>query len=423
VTPINITTELDGESAARLRLSGRLDGEAAAELTDTLERLLRDGRRSVALDLSGVTYLSSPGTLALQQASQEWSSLRGDLRVAAASPAARDALAAAELLPRLAPDGPADGRAAMPPPIDQTRDNWHVPADLEARGTYEVASRDPGAELYCRVYGRPESALRGWIQPDDYHPIEVPENAFGLGIGALGTSRPEAGARLGELVAAAGAVAHLPTLGSQVPDFDVGLGGRPPRALLVSGLVCGGGYSVLTRYSSATEAESVPMSELARVCLEAVGSGTAGLVMVAETTGLIGAWLRRSPGVEMSSMQLHLQGLRDWLGTTPTPIHPDTTVIVAGVVSRRPEPALAGQLRPIGSGGLLGHFHAVAFTYRPVPQRTIALRALVTRLFGQQRVRGLLHLIADDRGAAGVGESRFRRGLCWAGPITRVVGA
>jgi anti-anti-sigma factor len=422
VTPITITTELEGDSAARVQLTGRLDGEAAADLADTLERMLRDGRRSVVLDLGGVTYLSSPGTLALQHAHQEWSSLRGDLRVAALSPAAHDALAAADLLPRLSPEAPADGRAAAALSLDHTRDNWQIPANLDARGSYEVASREPGAELSCRLYGRPESALRGWIQPGDYHPIDVPENAFGLGIGALGTSRPEAGARLGELVAAAGAVAHLPTLGSQVPDFDVGLGGRPPHALLVSGFLCGGAFSVLTRFSSATEADAVPMSELARVCLEAVGSTTAGFVMVAEATGLIGAWLRRSPGVEMPSMHLHLQGLRDWLGTTPTPIHPGTTVIVAGVVSRRPEPSLAGHLRPIGAGGLLGHLHAVVFTYRPVPQRTIALRALVTRLFGQQRVRGLLHLIADDRGAAGVGESRFRRGLCWAGPITRVVG-
>jgi hypothetical protein len=29
----------------------------------------------------------------------------------------------------------------------------------------------------------------------------------------------------------------------------------------------------------------------------------------------------------------------------------------------------------------------------------------------------------DDRGAAGAGESSFRRGLCWTGPITRVTAA
>ena len=63
------------------------------------------------------------------------------------------------------------------------------------------------------------------------------------------------------------------------------------------------------------------------------------------------------------------------------------------------------------------------FDYRPVPLRTVALRPLVTRFFAQQRVRGLLHLIGDDRGAAGAGQSAFRRGLCWTGPVSRVAAA
>jgi hypothetical protein len=84
------------------------------------------------------------------------------------------------------------------------------------------------------------------------------------------------------------------------------------------------------------------------------------------------------------------------------------------------EPAL----RPLGDApGLVGHFHAAAFTYRPVPQRTVALRVLVTKLFTQQRVRALLHLVDDDRGGAGAGERHFRRGLCWAAPVTRVITA
>src|SRR6185369_14350980 len=148
----------------------------------------------------------------------------------------------------------------------------------------------------------------GWIQPTDYHPVEFPETSFGLGLGALGTSPEEATTRVGELAAADGAVAHLPTQGAQVPDFDIGFGGRAPKALLVSGFVCRGRFSLLTRFSSANEAEPVPLSEIARVALAGVAGQTAGIVLVAETTGLVGAWLRRSPGIEPPSMHLDLQG-------------------------------------------------------------------------------------------------------------------
>ncbi|HKT61268.1 MAG TPA: STAS domain-containing protein [Gemmatimonadales bacterium] len=421
---MNIATTLEGDTGARVRLSGRLDGEAAGQLADSLERLLKDGRRSVLLDMSGVTYLSSPGTLALQQAQQEWAAVRGDLRVTDPSPAAREALASAELLPRLTDPTAGDGQPVPPLPFEHSRDDWRVPTAVGSRGTYQVTTRLPGSELGCRVYGRPESALRGWIQPADYHEVEFPETSFGLGLGALGTSGAEAAARLGELVAADGAVAHLPTQGAQVPDFDVGLGGRAPKALLVSGFVCRGRFSLLTRFSSASEAEPVPLSEIARVALAGVAGQTAGIVLVAETTGLVGAWLRRSPGVEPTSIHLHLQGVRDWLGTTPQPIHQGATTIVAGIVSRTPDPLLAPFLRPLAGGDdLFAHFHAVVFTYRPVPQRTVALRPLVTRLYAQQPVRGVLHLIGDDRGAAGAGQSTFRRGLCWSGPVARVAAA
>jgi anti-anti-sigma factor len=414
---MNIATTQEGPTAV-VRLAGRLDGEGALQLAETLDRLLQDGRRSVVLDMSAVTYLSSPGTMVLQQAHQDYASARGELHVISPSREVADALALADLLPKLLLSGPID----LPP--DATRDDWRIPTALATRGTYEVSTRDPTAELTCRVHGGLDTSVRTWIDSSDYRSFEFSETAFGLGIGALTATREQAAVRLGEIVAAAGAVAHLPTSGAQVPDFDVGLGGRAPKVQLVSGLACEGNFSLLKRFSSPAEGEPIPLSELARVALEGVNSETVGVVMVAETTGLVGAWLRRSPGVVLISMYLDVQGIREWLGTTPLPAHPGTTTLVAGVVSRRPDPLLARHLRPVAPGtDLLGHFHAVVFSYRPVPQRTVGLRTLVTRLFAQQRVRGMLHLFGDDRGAAGAGESGFRRGLCWTGPITRVTAA
>jgi len=403
---MNIATTQEGP-AATVRLTGRLDGEGALQVAETLDRLLREGRRSVVLDMSAVTYLSSPGTQALHRAHQDYASARGELHVISPSREAADALALADLLPKLllAPfdaTEPHSGLIDLLP--DATRDNWRIPAPLATRGTYEVSTRDPTAELTCRVHGGLDTSVRTWIDSSDYRSFEFPETAFGLGIGALTATREEAAVRLGEIVGAAGAVAHLPTTGAQVPDFDVGLGGRAPKVQLVSGLACEGNFSLLKRFSSPAESEPIPLSELAQVALEGVSSETVGMVMVAETTGLVGAWLRRSPGIVLISMYLDVEGIRDWLGTTPQPAHPGTTALVAGVVSRRHDPLLARHLRPVAPGtDLLGHFHAVAFSYRPVPQRTVVLRTLVTRLFAQQRVRGVLHLFGDDRGAAGAG--------------------
>jgi hypothetical protein len=245
---------------------------------------------------------------------------------------------------------------------------------------------------------------------------------FGLGIGALGSECSECASRFGELLAAAGSVAYLPSEGAQTPDFDLGLAGRAPVAVLGSGLVCDGTFAQLARFSAQPDTEGVSLAELARVCLDAVRGDTVGIVMLAETAGLVGACLRRSPATAVPAIAFDVQGARDWLGTTPQPIHEGTTALVVGIASRAPHRLLAPQLRPLGGQpGLVGHFHAVVFTYRPVPQRTVDLRVLVTKLFSQQRIRGVLHLLSDDRSGAGAGESEFRRGLCWASPVTSVV--
>ena len=283
---MNIAVVREG-SAAVVRLAGRLDGEAALQLGETLEALLREGRRLVTLDLSGVSYLSSPGILALQQAHQEYAVARGELLIASPSPAAAEALALANLLPKLqaASSSLADTPAGRPAAGgDRTRDDWRIPTALATRGTYEVSTRDASAQLTCQVHGRAETGVRVWIDSTDYQAFELGEPTFGLGIGSLGGSRDQAAPRLGEIVAAAGAVAHLPTVGSQTPDFDVGLGGRAPLAQMVSGLVCRGGFSLLKRFSTPSETEPVPLSELARVSLR-----------VSAETPRASSWSRRPP--------------------------------------------------------------------------------------------------------------------------------
>ena len=62
----------------------------------------------------------------------------------------------------------------------------------------------------------------------------------------------------------------------------------------------------------------------------------------------------------------------------------------------------------------------MAFPYRPVPQRTVSLKALVEKLLEAQPPRAVGHLVFDDRGSEGAGDNALLRGLCWTGPITSV---
>jgi hypothetical protein len=50
----------------------------------------------------------------------------------------------------------------------------------------------------------------------------------------------------------------------------------------------------------------------------------------------------------------------------------------------------------------------------------VELGDLLRGLFIDQQLRDVLHLLWDDRGSAGVGESALVRGVGWVAPITDI---
>jgi hypothetical protein len=140
--------------------------------------------------------------------------------------------------------------------------------------------------------------------------------------------------------------------------------------------------------------------------------------MVSEATGLVGAALRKSPAVpsEDGGFFAH-PGVRARLTFTAERAFLRSMTVSAGVLVKGDAAAGAPCVRPIGAGGLAGHVHAAAFPFRPIRKGEIELNESVTSLFEHEQLLGVLHLLHDDRGAAGAGESEFVRGACWAGPI------
>ena len=144
--------------------------------------------------------------------------------------------------------------------------------------------------------------------------------------------------------------------------------------------------------------------------------------MVGEAAGLVGASLRRSPALAGEAPDFDFPEIRRWLSFTPDRAFPSSQALVVGVASRGTATAngAGAFLRPIGATGLTGHFHAAAFSHRPLPRGPLELETTVASLFEAEAPRGLLHLIRDDRPASGLGESEFWRGALWAASIDRV---
>jgi hypothetical protein len=66
----------------------------------------------------------------------------------------------------------------------------------------------------------------------------------------------------------------------------------------------------------------------------------------------------------------------------------------------------------------VGHFHAAAFSYRPLKKGDLDLKATVSTLFETETLQGVLHLLADARKSAGAQQSEFVRGACWIAAVS-----
>jgi anti-anti-sigma factor len=430
-------TKQRSKDRAQLRVNGRLDSYWAHHLASALDEEIHQGAHHILLDLSQVAFLSSAGIGILVKFYQQLKSIEGSLAISESSEQVRKVLEISGLkevlLAKAAPategftseDGvqPAAPTKAPTGPGPIAQIEWPEVA-------LEVHALAPESRLRCRLLGNPYLLKDREFRKEDCRAMEFPDSAFAIGLGALGEHFEDCQGRFGEFIAAAGAVAYLPTDGSNTPDYLLATGKSVPDVQICYGIACEGQgtqpFSRLVRFEANKEAGSVTLARLVEACLNLEETGRVGIVMIAEAAGLMGAALRRSPAhAAREKSRFEFPGIREWLTFTAERAHTRTVVLVAGVATRGDCEALAPVVRPLSqaanAGGLIaGHFHAAAFSYRPLQKGDIDLKSTVRKLFEGQVLESVLHLFTDDRAIAGAEQSEFIRGASWIGAIREI---
>jgi anti-anti-sigma factor len=424
---MQITTEDHGD-LLELRIAGRLDNEWASHLTEFIDDAVRQGSHAVVLDLTEVVYLSSAGIGALVRAHKQFQAIRGFFGVGIAPPHVAEVIRMTGLAKmllcnrdELLKSGQGGGFRSTLQPM------FRVAAD--AGMTFELYDNEPGAVLTCEVIGDAARIPSQAYRSEDCRVVDFAADSFGLGLGAFGRDYAESSNRLGEFLAIAGAAAQQPTAGTSKPDYQLEQGKMVPQVQMAYGLRCRGGFRQHQRFEAAEENVRIPFSQLVDQCLGLAETNLAGMTFIAETSGLIGATLRKSPvAIAAGSSRLAHPEIRQWLSFSPERTYSHTLAVIVGVAARgNPATGMAGELapllRPLGpKSEIFGHFHAAVFSYRPFKKRKLDLNDAVAMLFESEDLQAVMHLLNDDRDITGGGESEFLRGACWLSPITHVVG-
>jgi anti-anti-sigma factor len=402
------------DDALEVKVRGRLDNYWAEHLRTNLEEVIRGGAHAIRLNLSEVSYLSSAGVGLLVLFHKQLKAIGGSFVIASPSERVKQVLdlcgLSAILLSDKNPVAPAVRKA-------------EVRRFSSAVASFEVHERASEKPLVCHRIGDPGLLKDCRFGPTDCQTVLFPSATFGLGLGAFGSGFEDAQSRFGEFLAVGGSAAYLPTDGTNVPDFMVSSGELVPEMNVLYGLRCEGGFTHLVRFEATSAESPVSLAEVVRTALEISGAQAIGMVMVAESAGLVGAALRRSPAAAagLNCAPFQYPEVRTWLSFSTERLYSRSLALVSGVAAASECAPLASMLRSVGAETWpLGHFHAAAFSYRPLKKGDIDLKTTVTTLFETESLQGVLHLLADDREAAGAQQSEFVRGACWIGAASEI---
>jgi len=403
-------TRTPGDTSLLLAVSGRLDGYWADHLDNGLSEAVREGHHHLRVDLSQVTFLSSAGIAALMKFYKQLSRINGSFVVINPSSPVRLVLEMTRLSAVLiAPDTPVTVTAAAP------RTGRRVEQSGIAFDVFDVPAT---TGLRCQALGSDKPLDKAAFTEADCISLGSTSPVFALGLGAFGEGFEDCRSRFGEMLSVAGATGYQPADGTNVPDYLLATGALPDDVRVLYGLACEGEFSQLIRFESQQPGATVGMLPLLQSIVAIVGSQAVGFVMVSEASALVGAALRRSPAQPLDDGEFFAHpGVRGRLTFTAERAFLRSMTVSVGVLVTGDAAAAAPCVRPLGTSGLSGHVHAAAFPFRPLRKGEIELKDTVTALFEHESLLGILHLLHDDRGPAGAGESEFIRGACWAGPI------
>src|SRR5262245_7643522 len=284
---MNVSRSFGG--VLRLKVDGRIDGYWADHLDEVLGGEIRDGHHRIALDCSDVSFLSSAGVGVFAKRYKELTRIRGRFQILRPSRAVAKVLEITHLAELMVVDEETVERGA------QSTVTSHAGRYIAVDGlVLQVFDLDASNTLVYRALGTPDPLAKGEFTEETSVNLAGMEPAFAIGVGAFGDDFSDCRSRFGELISVAGATAYQPGDGTNVADYLVASGPLGSNVHVLYGLACEGAFSHLIRFE-AVERAVVTFSQLANGCLEIAAADKIGLVVVAETAGLVGAALRRSP--------------------------------------------------------------------------------------------------------------------------------
>jgi hypothetical protein len=197
-----------------------------------------------------------------------------------------------------------------------------------------------------------------------------------------------------------------------------------PKIELLYGIVFEGKFDNVISFTSNEPNNTIKFSKLMTKLFEFTEYEQLVMVMLAETSGLVGLSINNSPVADQNVMSnpFIFPEVRENINLTTEPEYKKMMTITVGIASKKVDGAIEKFTRLLAPDSeIWQHFHTAVFSYHPFKKTDIDLDDTISAFFEHDKIRGVIHLINDTREFNGIGESEFTNGVCWLGKISSLL--
>jgi anti-anti-sigma factor len=390
-----------------LKCSGRLDANRAVHLNDYIDRMVREGHYYISLDLDEIEYLSSAGIRSLVTQYKNLKAVNGHFTIRTMSENVFQVLDMVGMKEMLTQSPPKESAAT-----EETESKDQL---IEYGFQFKQTELSGSGKTTACFYGKPEEVIHSGFTEAHARKTASEQNHYAIGVGAIGDSFTECQNLFGEYLMLGRNVAYLPADGSKKPDYLVSSGKLVASLMELYGIHFEGNFSRMIRFDRESTQSTLGLSMMIATIQKLTGFKTLGVVMLAESGGLIGTSLNVPPAKGKAIFSF--PEIKNNINFTTEPAHIRKLTLSAGYFSVE-KGEESKFLRPLSPGSLLlGHIHTAVFPYIPLKKTEIDLEETIDFLFNNSELNDILHLTNDTREITGLGESQFVQGFCWVVPV------
>jgi len=377
-------------------LTGRIDGLTATSVRARFDEALAKGTGRIAVELSGVTYVSSAGLRVFMQVQKELKKAGGEV-VLIAPPAAFTELLRISGMDRIFSVRNHTTSNHVAPPLSPPGKEKITLQEEDITIVLEKLSASTGT---FTGFGDPGLLATASFRQEDIHRIPLGKFFWGTGIGTTGNQFSGFSDLFGETVILGGHLLTFPAVRRPSVDYLFHHPGTAETVNFLYGFGLTGSFWALGSFETKGTGD---LSLLFRKLSELVQTGTFGIVLAGRSGGILGMHLRRSPAsgaLKPGVTVFDPEQFPVWFSFPDEPEDHHAIVLATGLYSD-PSSRVAGMAEHLPAGSPL-HLHAAVMERGLINSHPSELLKEVDRIIRESEPLKVVHLLPSSRLTKGI---------------------